>query len=165
MMTSYLLTALAGLSLAAPAPKDDAIKMDLDKLQGTWIVVSMEGNGELVKDPKDTKFVFAGNRVTFHYRGEKQEATPFAINPAKSPREIDFTQPDAMKDDPAWPGIYLVEGDSLKIYLPDYHTETKAGGKTKIVFDRKVVVGERPTSFVEKQAKSATLLVLKRDKK
>ena len=162
MSASFLLTAFAGLFLAADAPKDDAAKKELEKLQGTWTVVSVRERNEVVDNPKDMKITISANEMAFHFGG-KPIKNALNIDPTKKLKEINLTPPSARKGDPEQPGIYEMDGDTLKICLSGYGvTETRENKAPGSPVKRKVIVGDRPTSFDDK---SGFTLVLKREKK
>jgi uncharacterized protein (TIGR03067 family) len=140
------------LLTAANAPQGDAGKKDMEKLQGTWRVVSMEGEGE--KAPADFAkrftYTFKGDRI--HFLGDK--TTPgadlefsYTLDAAKQPKAIDMKitkSPDKKDVGEGSVGIYVLDGDNLKLCM-----------------DPK----ERPKDFTTKQGQARTLVVLKREKK
>ena len=70
----------AGLFVAADA-KDDAVKKDMDALQGKWQLVSVERDGKSADVPKDAVRVVKGDTYTVTPRpGVTIEGT-FKIDP------------------------------------------------------------------------------------
>ena len=67
MRLHTLMALTVGLLVAADAPKDEAAKKDLEKLQGTWALVSAERDGKRLPDAevKKTKITFAGDTFVF----------------------------------------------------------------------------------------------------
>src|SRR5262249_8107456 len=108
-----MLTALiCGLSVRAndkkPAEKDE------DKLSGTWQMVSGSKGGEKPPDEyvKTFRVTFKGEgKLTLHFKGEDMEST-FKIDAKKNPKWIDFDEGEN-----STPGIYEVDGDTLKICM------------------------------------------------
>jgi uncharacterized protein (TIGR03067 family) len=145
MMISGLIL-VAGLLLAT-----DPGKGDLDKLQGTWLTVSLVSNGKTVVDenlpPKPgpiTKVVYEGSkwRVTV---GEKTVATgTWKIDPAKNPKEIDIMDESGMINDKTKLAIYELEGDTFKYCIG-------LAGKP------------RPTEFSAKEGSDTALIVSRRE--
>ncbi len=92
----------AGLLLAAD--KDEDAKKDLKKLEGTWVMVSGEKDGEKVADEnvKASKITWKGAEATIetpHQSKEPFKATT-TLDPTKKPKEMDWvrsTGPDAGK--------------------------------------------------------------------
>src|SRR5947209_8618467 len=121
---SVWLACLAGSSvMAAGGPKEDAVKKDLDKLQGIWAwrateIEGKENNSERAQavagnavhtvkgDKWKTEMVIFGTRAS--YSGS------IKIDPSSTPKKIDFTYdksgPNAGK---TMLGIYEVDGDNL----------------------------------------------------
>jgi uncharacterized protein (TIGR03067 family) len=127
------------LVLGAPMRADD-----LKKIEGTWVVVSVNVRGQDEKELVGRKLTFAKGKVTLQ---EKQGTEPkkgvFKIDETTTPRQIDITpeeEPRPLR------GIYALDGDMLKICLGDGPDE------------------ERPTKFETAADRKVVLLVLKRDK-
>jgi uncharacterized protein (TIGR03067 family) len=131
----------AGLLTAADAREDEARK-ELEKLQGKWLAVEFERDGDKVaeKDLKDSSATFAGNRVTMR-DGASVRALEFKLDPSKKPKTIELTTGQQTVR-----GIYGLDGDSLKLCV---HL-----GDPESTF---------PTEFTGK--KGYLLIVLKREKK
>jgi uncharacterized protein (TIGR03067 family) len=92
-----------------------APKTDLDRLQGTWNLVSATQDGKIL--PKDkvnqTTIVFKGD--TFRFPGSAEYATSRAgtikLNESKTPKEMDAisTEKEVML------GIYVLEENGYKV--------------------------------------------------
>jgi uncharacterized protein (TIGR03067 family) len=93
-------------------PKDDAVKKDLQKLQGNWTVISIEMNGNKTPEDKigDPKAVFKGKQYSIH-----DFRLTITIDPAKKPKTNNMDGKDGNGKPLSMIGIYEVEGDSLKI--------------------------------------------------
>ena len=142
-MKSCLFTLLtAGFLLGAVGAQDDA-KGDHEKIQGTWKVVSAEDSGRKAPDEaiKDLKWVIAKDKITYKF-GEKTTEWSYKLEATKKPRWIDLTEGDLTTL-----GIYELEGDNLKVCLPE-------GRK-----------GERSTAFESRpDSVNDILIILKREK-
>jgi RNA polymerase sigma-70 factor (ECF subfamily) len=128
----------------ATKAQDADKKTDKDKLQGTWVPVTVEFRGRKVSEQeiKDKNFemIFTGDKVTIPTsQGDTQEVT-YKLDPAKKPKHIDFL---ISKDEPS-KAIYLLQGDTLKVCMP-----MKEGD-------------ERPTEFESKTGTSILLMELKK---
>jgi uncharacterized protein (TIGR03067 family) len=110
-------------------------------MQGTWTVTAWETKGEPPPDEPVEKLrvEIAGDRLVFHEDQTKYVLT-FVLNPAASPKTIDLQR----KDEPPMPGIYELDGDTLKVCF----------NKGK----------ERPKEFSIDGEGTRTLFVLKRQK-
>ncbi|HEX3148414.1 MAG TPA: TIGR03067 domain-containing protein [Gemmataceae bacterium] len=131
------------LAIAAPLfadAKEDAIKAELEKFQGTWQLVSVETEGQAPSEDviKTIRVVITGNKHTVHV-GDQVAAKeiPFTLDPAKKPKENTDTLPDGKEIK----GIYELDGDTLKSCVAppgkDRPTEFKGkGGNTVRVFKK-----------------------------
>lgn len=133
------------LVVAAPAPPEKE-KKDEDKIQGTWIVVSVEDGGRADADKVGVKLVFEGDMVTIK-DPKHEEKAKIKLDPAKKPKTIDITPGEKGAPAKVVQGIYELNKDELKICF------TRGGG------------GARPTEFVSKAGSDVSLIVLKREKK
>jgi uncharacterized protein (TIGR03067 family) len=130
---------------------DDAedAKSELEKLQGTWHLVSGVRDGKKFTDEevKNSKLIVKGNRFRIPKSdvGTSQEGT-FTIDPSKKPKETDSTSDSGPDKGKIWKGIYTLEGDIHKVcFAPP--------GK------------ERPKTFSSKAGSGIILQVWKREKK
>jgi RNA polymerase sigma factor (sigma-70 family) len=113
-------------------------KSDKEALQGTWLQVSEERNGEKLPEEKikGGKMVFADDKVTWQGEPETRarEGT-FTIDPDKKPKEIDLTFSSITLK-----GIYELKGNTLKVVIAERGRPTEfdstAGGGL-LVFERK----------------------------
>jgi uncharacterized protein (TIGR03067 family) len=140
-----LLVASASFVSGADDKKADAVAEELKKLEGTWLRLSFEFDGQKEDvDVKGARAVIKGNVVTF-FIGEKVfgEAT-FSIDPTKKPKTMDSTSTKPEKGQKTL-AIYELIGDNLKICVTQ-------GSK-------------RPTEFITKEGSGCALSVYKRAKK
>ena len=116
------------------------VKIEKNKLQGTWRAVSGERDGKAHPEELIPYFLrFAGDRVTVQV-GTKQTAKEgaYELNPRKRPATLDLT--DAFKE--TMFAIYRWEGDALHVCASEK---------------------ERPTEFTAKPGSKRMLLLLHRD--
>jgi uncharacterized protein (TIGR03067 family) len=104
----------AGLLVAADA-KDDAVKKDMDALQGKWQLVSLERDGKSVDVPKDAVRVIKGDTYTINPRPDVTIEGKFKIDPTAKPKQIDTTPTTGDNKGKTALGIYEIDGDALKI--------------------------------------------------
>jgi uncharacterized protein (TIGR03067 family) len=117
---------------------EEVVKKEFDKLQGEWVIISVEANGPMPEAFKDLKVVVKGN--DWAPPRSKLKLT-FKIDPTKSPKHLDLKS----EKESTWPGIYKFEGDTF-------------------VFCRSAGPGgDRPTDF--KAGPGVFLMVCKRAEK
>ena len=128
------------------AAEDDAAKKDLERLQGVWQCVSLEGGNGIPADKlKELQLTIKGNKASHpgSSDGKVEEAT-LELDPSKTPKAIDMLPLTGSGDRKPLLGIYSIAGDIFKI----------CGAKPG---------GDRPTEF--KASKDASLIVFERIKR
>jgi uncharacterized protein (TIGR03067 family) len=131
MSLSYAALAVGFLCTTQPPPGNDQ-----EKLPGTWNVVKgiVDGKDETAGALKGARVVFAGDRMTFisfvrvgsdtEPREDRREFQ-FKLDPLKKPRAIDVTAVNGPFMKMTNPGIYTLEGDTLKLCLPNKTTSRR----------------------------------------
>jgi uncharacterized protein (TIGR03067 family) len=141
----FLLLVLA-LAAGAEGPNDDAAK-DLKRMQGDWVVVSMEVDGMKIPDA-DAMALFRsvkGDQYTVsRYRKVAGKGT-IKLDVTKKPRAIDALPAGASGEGKSLLGIYEFDGKKLKL-----------------CFARPGLA--RPTQFVSKEDSGHTITVWQREK-
>jgi RNA polymerase sigma-70 factor (ECF subfamily) len=125
----------------APTPGDRQVKQkpksDQELIQGTWIPVSGEQDGEpLPKEKyKQGKLVFSEDKFSLQVleMGQAREGT-FALDPEKQPNEIDLTFGDTTRM-----GIYKLEGKKLTLVMSERGrpSDFDSTGATMVTFEKK----------------------------
>jgi uncharacterized protein (TIGR03067 family) len=136
---------VAALLVAADDPKDEASK-ELDRLTGTWKLVSMEENGKAAPSDviKDGQTVMNREKWTLTLNGEKMTGTQ-KVDPTKKPKQIEGTVDSGKLKGQTGLGIYELSDDTYKLCV---------AGPGK----------ERPKEFTTKPDDGCTLFVYKRVK-
>jgi uncharacterized protein (TIGR03067 family) len=119
---------------------------ETDKLQGTWKVVSLERDGKAAPDEairEQDPWIIKGDKIVMDEKAKDGTST-YKVDPAKTPKTIDVASHD--RGVKSVPGIYSVEGDTLKVCLSSPANK------------------ERPTEFSAKEGSKASLYVLERQK-
>jgi len=129
-----------------PVPSRQAAKDDLKKLQGTWECVAMEREGDELRpeDFKNSTAVYEDDRVTLYREGEFFRRGIITLDPAKAPRKVNTWDSGGPYGDQTVPGIYDIDGDTLKLCFgrpgserPTEFTTKKGPGFLYCVYKRK----------------------------
>jgi uncharacterized protein (TIGR03067 family) len=106
------------LCLAAPGPcraDDDALKKELARLEGTWVVVKMEVNGRslLEKGKPEAPLVIKDGKITSDAKQAPKGGLDLTkvLDPAKKPKTVTLPLEGNVK----FYGIYEVNGDELRV--------------------------------------------------
>ena len=118
---------LVALLAGASAWGGDVTKKDQGKIQGTWKPATLSLGGKEFPLPSKglPTRIFTGDKLTTKDPGKGELEATFSLDAEKEPKHIDITN---KKDGKVVRGIYLLEGDTLKIAY-------------------RVLVVVRPTSF------------------
>lgn len=113
-----LLLLLVGAVAADEPPKKAPTAADvLRQLQGTWQIESWEDGGKALAE-KELKLrtVFFGANILLIRRDEKVfRGGGIRLDPAKAPATIDFIVREGDGKGEVMPGIYSLDGDTLKL--------------------------------------------------
>lgn len=104
------------------------------KLQGSWTATKAERDGKAVDDVVGNRLVFTGNRFQIQSKdGNALYAGTFRVNPSAKPAAIDFEHTEGVFKGKTWEGIYVLEGDTLRICdnAPDLAKDRPAAFETK----------------------------------
>jgi uncharacterized protein (TIGR03067 family) len=116
MLKNALLMAVLGLVAGRAATADAPKKTDLQLLQGHWEMTALEINGKLEPDNriKDTILEIFRDKYIVKTKGRKVETT-FTLDGKQKPKAIDMVFSEGEKKDKVLKGIYVLEGDTLKV--------------------------------------------------
>ena len=104
------------------------------KLRGSWAATKAERDGKAVDDLVGNRLVFTGNRFQIQSKdGKALYAGTFRVNPSAKPAAIDFEHTEGVFKGKTWGGIYVLEGDTLRICdkAPDLAKDRPAAFETK----------------------------------
>jgi uncharacterized protein (TIGR03067 family) len=112
---AFLLLWSIGSSFAADIGGEDA-KKELQKLQGTWVMVSGELGGKKAADEhrSRSKIVYEGDKLQIMVPNQTTEtivAEIVKIDPTKNPKEMHFIRKNGPNAGKTLIGIYEFEGD------------------------------------------------------
>src|SRR5437016_835836 len=109
-MKKLLLVMVAGLLLGAD--DSDAIKKDLEKMQGDWIAVTYTSEGKPTDkaDLAKIKLNVKGDTSTFQ-KGERVGKGTYKLDPTKKPKALDILLLDGPNKGTSVLGIYEIDGD------------------------------------------------------
>jgi uncharacterized protein (TIGR03067 family) len=149
-MKTLICTALVFLCALVPLHGDEKDKEkpkdnDLERLQGTWRVVSLTEEGKaVVKEVADTiEIVIDKDTFTASEKGVVGAKYSITLEPNKSPKQIDFKHLIGESKGGVEPGIYQFEKDQVRMILD----EKRKG---------------RPTVFEGKETASYSVIVLEK---
>jgi uncharacterized protein (TIGR03067 family) len=138
---------LAVLVVAFLVAADDP-KKEIEKLQGTWKLVSLEVDGKKATKgdiKKEQKMVVEGDKFSSTVDDKHSFKGTFKLDASKKPKAVDAVVTEGEYKGKTLLGIYEVEGDTMRAcYAPP--------GK------------ERPTEFVSKEGSGTYLYAYKREK-
>lgn len=123
--------------------KGNDVNAEKHQLEGTWRAIAIELGGKEI-DPQelaDYRLVFSGDQCSI-VSGKRGVKCTFTIDPSKTPKWIDVTR---TADKVSWPGIYQLDGATLKVFLD------RTGGK-------------RPTEFKTKEGTQQVIRTYERVK-
>jgi uncharacterized protein (TIGR03067 family) len=144
-----LLLAMTG-ALTADDAKDEAIKKDRKKYEGTWQVVSLEVEGNKADEEAAKKIMVineADGKWAIEVEGKVMVRGTSEIHPLKKPKTVDLTGTEGDQKGETALGIYeFADDNTRKVCLAQ-------AGK------------ERPTEFSSTAENKHILAVLKRVKK
>ncbi len=143
---SWTALAVALSVLAAPVPREEAPKKDLEKFKGEWVIQSAHRDGKEMPaaETQKVKVLIEGNKITIK-DGTRDEVATLKLDPSKKPAAIDIVPEKEGKAREAVLGIYQFDGPVLKMAW------AKEGG-------------ERPKEFASKEGSGVNVMVLRRNK-
>ncbi len=97
---------------AAP-PANPDVKKAFDAIQGSWAVMSM--NGQDLPNGADFKLVFTGQKYESWINGQVDERGTVKIDPSTKPVSIDFAIAEGNDAGKLQLGIMLVTGDTMNL--------------------------------------------------
>lgn len=109
---------VAALSfLVTTDPTKDPAKRDLEKLQGTWVLVGAEEKGRVIPEEaarrEGESVLIKGDRLTMTRKGRTRGTGIIRLDPGKKPAWMDLLDPDDKNK--VIHGIYKLEGDRLTL--------------------------------------------------
>lgn len=147
MRLTSLMLLLFALTVCTAAPPEDAVKQEVEKLQGSWKAVAVEDAGKKRPDDhiKNWMLIVKDDKMTARDGDETLDESTFKLDPSKKPTAIEIVYTSGEDKGKVLRGICSVEGDTLKIC---------------VAFTEKQV----PTEFTTREGTDQTLVVLQRDK-
>lgn len=149
-MKTLRLLRLLGLAVCAlPAAQPADRSTDLARLQGEWSMVSGVADGFPVPEPmrKNSKRICEGNVTIAIIGGQLLFKARFTLDPAKTPKTIDYEMLEGVTTGKTQLGIYAFDGDTVKFCFGE------PGAARPLEFASKS--GDRRTSSVWKRVTAA----------
>jgi RNA polymerase sigma factor (sigma-70 family) len=120
----------------AQAQAAEKPKSDKELIQGTWIPVSGEQNGEKLAKEKfeGGKMVLREDKIILQVLEQVPREGTYTIDPDKKPKEIDMTFGGA-----TMMGLYELKGTTLKVVMTERGrpSDFDSAGATLVIFERK----------------------------
>lgn len=117
-MKLHFAIALASCCLLAADSPDAATKNDIQKLQGTWLAMSMETNGKLTPQDELKKIKLTVKGTDYHFQnGDFSERGSYKFDVSKNPKQLDIVVGEGKDKGKIYPVIYKIDGDELVICL------------------------------------------------
>lgn len=127
---------------------DDA-KEEGKKIQGTWDLTEVVAGGKHVppEKVKGGKATFSEGKMTLVSPGDELREFTFKLDPKAKPKAIDMTALNGGFKGKTNSGVYLVDGDILKMCMPGLPSM------------------DRPTKLESSEGSDLVLMILKRQKR
>ena len=144
---------------AAKEKMKKAIKEEIKKLEGTWVRISSEADGEKTEDAKTPpkkpiRLTITEDKFTTNSAAGDSVST-FKLDPTKKPKQLDLTSVEKNSEGERSTSlcIYKVDGDELTVcsWFPFMEKSDK--------------LQKRPTEFAAKRGSDNVIEVYKREKK
>jgi uncharacterized protein (TIGR03067 family) len=116
MTTRVLFVLLAGVFLADDETKEKAVKADLEKIQGTYVMKSLEVEGKSVPEDKlkSSTLTIKGDKYIIQVKDQTFE-TQMILDPEKKPKTIDMKFLDGVNKDKTAVGIYKFDDETFTL--------------------------------------------------
>ena len=100
----------------APAQDAAAVKSELARLEGEWVMTSGVADGTAIPDAMLPQFrrVCKGDQVTTSLNDRVIMKATITIDPSKNPRTIDYLVSEGPTQGQKHLGIYVLDGDTFK---------------------------------------------------
>ena len=117
-MKTLAIAWLASFALVPTARADDkadAVKKELEKLQGDWQLLSAERDGKKIPEDqfKDEQVTLKGDVMTVTKGGKLMQTSKMILDPTTSPRSFVREVTDGVGKGMKFHGIYELDGDTL----------------------------------------------------
>ena len=114
MLRALALSLLVLFQTAQTAPPSaDAVKKAVDQIQGTWQIVTF--NGQDVPAGVDMHMTFTAEKYELWTNGSVEERGSFKLNPATKPGGIDLMIAEGSDAGKLQLGLYEINGETLSI--------------------------------------------------
>ena len=143
-----LLVMLAAMIFVSVDDAADAVKKDMQRLEGNWSMVAGESNGTAMPESflKGSKRVAKDGITTVTIGGMPFMKAKFTVDPSKTPKTIDYMMLEGLTKGKMQLGIYEIDGDQVKFCFASLGMA-------------------RPTDFTAKAGSGRAYSVWQRDKK
>jgi uncharacterized protein (TIGR03067 family) len=133
-MKRYVISYVLFVAIVGTVLCQDASRSDAERLQGEWILATVEIQGKTLPAPagKGGSIVFAKDgMLIMRDPGKPDKEMKYRIDAAKNPRQIDLIELKDGKDGQVVQGIYEIEDDLLKLGFSADGSKGKRPGQLK----------------------------------
>ncbi len=117
-MKRHIVAALmVGLVAAADAPREEAARAELKRLEGQWQLIDAERDGKPIPadDFKTERVAIKGDQLTITVRGKFRQRSTLTVDPTTRPRGIARAVTEGAFKGKKEVGIYELKGDTLRL--------------------------------------------------
>jgi uncharacterized protein (TIGR03067 family) len=131
--------------MSAQAPKEDMARKDLEKMRGTWTLVSLEEDGKTATAArlKEFKVTIGGDRYAFTVGGVTAKGV-YKLDPTTTPKAMDIIVEEGPHQGKTKLAIYEFDGDIFKCAVAEPGKDRPKGFTAGAGYNAEVWKREKP---------------------
>ena len=113
---TILIGTLVSVAIAANAAETEAVKKDMARMQGEWVMVSGSADGQPIPEEMRTqlKRLYKGDELTVMMGEDVFFKAKITIDPSKKPKTIDYEMKEGVNAGKTQLGIYEFDGENFR---------------------------------------------------